>query len=447
MVNGDQTHWIQGRFIKMLGRAFELFIGGPEDLEYAQPIVQNLAAAMWSTLGKNADDGRYAALVARWQKRWWPTKAVLRRYRNNITRRRKVVSTAPAAASLNRASDITEDPDWIPVERHHWRDDAEYARACPPFLRPALAARLDAIAILRREASETIARSKPQTQNELEQCLTPLFLKYAQVVFDGMAEVKMSNGKPGSSAKAYGRWLRSKCLPAVIDDICRPIFGQFPITVRYLAEIVGDVYWPTEIMRMRQALWGTLAKEVIPDSITRHLENRLSNALSEEVIPRWDATAARRRGEAASNNRHPADEIEAGPPRTGVALRSGDARQVSEDGYSKPVENQSRGRKRPAPPITVKAAAQSTAHDANRIMKTAMDRQGLNPPALAKRVQAAVNRRRKGQKTLKVDRSTVYRIISGETKKPNPAIRNAIIEELKLSPEERSSVNAFFSLE
>jgi hypothetical protein len=73
-----------------------------------------------------------------------------------------------------------------------------------------------------------------------------------------------------------------------------------------------------------------------------------------------------------------------------------------------------------------------------QIMRTAMERHGLNPPKLAKEVRAVLKRRRVGK--LKVDKATIYRILNGETRKPDPTLRNALIEVLKLSPEDAKVV-------
>jgi hypothetical protein len=106
-----------------------------------------------------------------------------------------------------------------------------------------------------------------------------------------MAESKLGAPVPGGRPKAYGRWLRSKSLPAVIGDVCRPIVGQFPITLRYVAEQIGDVRGPEEMVRVLRTVWRTWADEVIPGSVTKSLETRLSITLLEERIPRWEAKA------------------------------------------------------------------------------------------------------------------------------------------------------------
>jgi hypothetical protein len=92
-----------------------------------------------------------------------------------------------------------------------------------------------------------------------------------------------------------------------------------------------------------------------------------------------------------------------------------------------------------------------TSQDVSRIMKAAMERCGLNPPGLAKRVHEALKadakRRRSAEKPRTVDRSTIYRIVSGKIKTPNPAIRNALIGVLELLPDEIAAIKMFFSLE
>jgi hypothetical protein len=64
---------------------------------------------------------------------------------------------------------------------------------------------------------------------------------------------------------------------------------------------------------------------------------------------------------------------------------------------------------------------------------TAMTLQGLNAPQLAAKARAVLKRR--GEKKLKVDRATIYRLVNGKTKNPNPLLLNAVFEVLKLSAE------------
>jgi hypothetical protein len=314
MVREDQTHWITDQFKRLLGKAFELFIRGPEDLESAERIVRALAGALGIALGNGLGN---SAVVAQWRKWWWPTKAKLRHYHSNLDWAREIISNAQTATSSDRVSDIVEDPGW----RLRWCTDSEYARECPSFLQPAKAARLDAIGILRAKARETVQADKPQTREELERCLWPAFSDYAKTVFDRMAESDLGARGRGRRSKKFGQWLKSKCLPAVVDDVCRPIFGQFPVTLRYVAESIGEVYRPEEIVRMRGTVWRTLAEEVIPGSATKGLETRLSITLMEERIPHWESRAAHPLPAipAMSNDGSSVDQrTETVPPQAGV---------------------------------------------------------------------------------------------------------------------------------
>jgi hypothetical protein len=186
-----------------------------------------------------------------------------------------------------------------------WREDAASARECPAFLRPAKAERLAAIAKLRKVAAEEVQRARPQSRQELEQCLWPLLLEYAEHVLDKMAETRVRAGGRGRRTNSYGQWLRSRSLPAVIDDVCRPINGQFVITLRHIAEIIGDVHRPAEIVATRGVLWRAYAEEVVPH--TRKLENRLTNSLMEERIPYWESKALQPDATLPSNRKTPSE--------------------------------------------------------------------------------------------------------------------------------------------
>lgn len=60
----------------------------------------------------------------------------------------------------------------------------------------------------------------------------------------------------------------------------------------------------------------------------------------------------------------------------------------------------------------------------------AMTREGLNVPQVTAKVRALLNKR--GVRRLKIDRSTIYRLVWGLTKHPNPMIRKAVLEVLNL---------------
>jgi hypothetical protein len=69
-------------------------------------------------------------------------------------------------------------------------------------------------------------------------------------------------------------------------------------------------------------------------------------------------------------------------------------------------------------------------------MEAAMIQKGWNAPRLAAEVRAVLKRR--GMTNLKVDRTTIYRLVTGKTKRPDPQIRSVVEEILELSVERRS---------
>jgi hypothetical protein len=79
-----------------------------------------------------------------------------------------------------------------------------------------------------------------------------------------------------------------------------------------------------------------------------------------------------------------------------------------------------------------------TANPAVGIMRAAMFHQGLNPPKVATKVRAVL-RQTSGQRP-KVDRTTIYRILNGKTKRPDPSLRNALVKVLKLTVEDAEIV-------
>ena len=74
----------------------------------------------------------------------------------------------------------------------------------------------------------------------------------------------------------------------MVDDVCGPIFGQFPVTVRHVVEIIGERQSP-EIELTRRALWGMLT-EVIGGPFTENLRKCLSAHL-EGRRPHWEGRA------------------------------------------------------------------------------------------------------------------------------------------------------------
>jgi hypothetical protein len=214
---------------------------------------------------------------------------------------------------------------WVPVPRADWRDDAAFAKECPETLQPAKSVRLSAIGKLRKEAAEVLQRIKPQQEHEVEHCLWPLFSEYAECVLNKMAEAEL--GSIGSAAaEDYGALLKSACLPAIIRDVCGPIFGQFPITLRYVVEQIGEVYRPDDLVKMRQVLWHMISDAILPaqGSALFRLETRLTNALMEETVPQWEAKAAHLRPATTSKMEPNGVEVSSADSGPSLAAPSGD---------------------------------------------------------------------------------------------------------------------------
>lgn len=82
--------------------------------------------------------------------------------------------------------------------------------------------------------------------------------------------------------------------------------------------------------------------------------------------------------------------------------------------------------------VSTKAAVAVSHGSADRLV-TAMRSQGLNVPRLAEKVRAVLKQR--GERKLKVDRATIYRLVEGQTKNPNPLLLNAVYEILQIPAE------------
>ena len=107
---------------------------------------------------------------------------------------------------------------------------------------------------LRKLAKKAIQLEAPKTPQEAERWLRPALRAYAEELFDKLAEAKLRAYRSGVRSRTYGHWLRSKCQSAVVDDVCRPIVGQFQITVRQIAESIPDSHGESGITRC--ALWA-----------------------------------------------------------------------------------------------------------------------------------------------------------------------------------------------
>jgi hypothetical protein len=213
---------------------------------------------------------------------------------------------SPASRDTTRQEHVTEfevasadsltEPGWVHRKRPDWREDTAYARDNPPaLLRSVKAPRLLAMGALRKQAKIAIQSDEPKTPDEAARCLRPAICGYAEEIFDKLAEAKLAGYRSGVRTRTYGQWLRSKCQSVVIEDVCRPIFGQFQTTVQQIAESIPDS--GGERGAARRALWGILAKEWDPHSFSRGLEDHLRNDLDDRSLY-WEAQSVSRRGVA-----------------------------------------------------------------------------------------------------------------------------------------------------
>jgi hypothetical protein len=197
-------------------------------------------------------------------------------------------TTQEAVTEFEEASaDSLDEPGWVRVNRHDWREDAAYARENPPaLLRPVKAARLLAMETLHKRAKEAIRNDAPKTPHDTAGCLRPALSAYTEELFDKLAEAKLRTYRSGVRPRTYGQWLRSKGQSAVVEDVCRTIVGQFQVTVRQIAESIPDS--GGEGGTTRRALWGVLCAEWEPHSFSRDLADRLRIDLEDRSLY-WEA--------------------------------------------------------------------------------------------------------------------------------------------------------------
>jgi len=220
-------------------------------------------------------------------------------YRTSVTRKRELrqavaeraagrqqlgIEVAPTSPTDN---EDTLQSEWVRIPPPNWQEDAAFANKAPPFLRSIASHRLDAIAALRKEAGHLVEAALPPTAEEVERCLRPAFSKYAEIIFDKRAEFQLGH-RPPRHLSRYSSWLRSKCIPAVVDDIAKPIFGQLAITVRYVAMIIGE--GPPQAADLTFRALHRILTEVLGGPVRHRMVNTLTAHL-EGRIPYWEARA------------------------------------------------------------------------------------------------------------------------------------------------------------
>lgn len=159
------------------------------------------------------------------------------------------------------------------------------------ILKLAETTRLTAATKLRKKAAQAVQEVLPATRDQLEQVLWPLLSRYAERVLDSIAEARLVSNQ--SSALKYVDWLTSQVIPAVVEDVCTPIVGQYQVALQHVVEVLGEGRWPEQIPETRRALWAMLT-EVISGPYTENLDKRLTAHLNGQ-IDRWEAEVIKKR--------------------------------------------------------------------------------------------------------------------------------------------------------
>ena len=168
-------------------------------------------------------------------------------------------------------------------------NEAELSRrATDVFLRPVEAVRLYAVTRLHSNAIYCVKRETPQTMERLQDCFRPEFVMYAEQLLDAMAEYRLSTMEARVHVN-LGPWLRSECKPAILDDICRPVSGQFLLTVKHvLRELEGQ---RLEYGAVTRRLLNDLLSEKRGRAPATVLKRKLAEYLDSGIIY-WQSQAA-----------------------------------------------------------------------------------------------------------------------------------------------------------
>ena len=213
---------------------------------------------------------------------------------------------AEQTANLTDSEGVSLDPVEVPDNSARsrsvhpgWRQDAEHADNNPcALLLPVTGLRKRAIGILRRNTKCIVLKELPQTREDVARCLEPALSKYARTLFDGSARQKLRVSVPtGDSATAFRVWLRSECLPAVLDDTCSTVHGQFLIAVSRIAEAIPESHGKFDAAR--RALAGILTGYFFGSDLISDLKHSLALDLEDQSL-RWESTAEKRANPAAT---------------------------------------------------------------------------------------------------------------------------------------------------
>jgi hypothetical protein len=151
----------------------------------------------------------------------------------------------------------------------------------------ALATRLRAEEELRRESANAVQDTWPRDTDHLEQVLWPFLSKYAEKVFDAIAEARLKSSGPKFLMRRYLHWLRCTCIPAVVDSVGNgiPLYDN----ARHILDTIGDVRWPQAADETRRAL-ARLMTEFLGGPHAESLEKRVRAVLNARVA-KWEAAA------------------------------------------------------------------------------------------------------------------------------------------------------------
>jgi hypothetical protein len=137
-----------------------------------------------------------------------------------------------------------------------------------------LGVRLQAIANLRDQAEEVITNDEPECPEDVLECLRPAFVRYAEALLDRWAESQLRISSGSTFLASLEEWRR-----VVIEDVCGPIYGQYFLTLRHLANSLGDEHFS------RRALWGLVPhaswlRIMGPDGCAEKLRSYLMSRLA-----------------------------------------------------------------------------------------------------------------------------------------------------------------------
>jgi hypothetical protein len=178
-------------------------------------------------------------------------------------------------------------------ELARWHREGRRKRARDAALDLDKAAALAAEAELRKESANAVLQTWPPDSYELEQVLWTPLSKFAETVYDKIAEARLRELGAKFRVRHYAHWLECTCLPAVVDDVCRPM-GKFYATGDHVFKVIGESDWPERVARTRRVVAGILT-EVLGGPRTENLEKRLRAYLGAR-IGHWEAKAIEKKG-------------------------------------------------------------------------------------------------------------------------------------------------------